>query len=57
MLTGLPPYYSNNRHIMYQKIKNEELKVPNFLSHEAKNIVLSLLNKNPEKRLGYKNGF
>jgi protein-serine/threonine kinase len=32
MLTGLPPFYSNNRDEMYHNIVNKELSYPNYLS-------------------------
>ena len=35
MLTGLPPFYSQNVNIMYQKILNGELRYPSYLSPEA----------------------
>lgn len=37
---------------MYENIQNGPLKLPNFLSDEAKNLLISLLNRNPYKRLG-----
>jgi serum/glucocorticoid-regulated kinase 2 len=35
MLTGLPPFYSQNINIMYQKILNGELRFPETMSADA----------------------
>lgn len=51
MLTGLPPFYSQNINIMYQKILNGELKFPSFISDDAKSLLEGLLNRDPEERL------
>lgn len=52
MLTGLPPFYSQNINIMYQKILNGELRFPSYISNEAKSLLTQLLNRDPAKRLG-----
>ena len=52
MLVGMPPYFSNHRHKMYQNIISGPLKLPFFLSHEVCDLIMSLLNRNPNKRLG-----
>ena len=39
MLTGLPPFYSPNINIMYQKILNGELKFPSHITPEAQNLL------------------
>lgn len=51
MLTGLPPFYSQNINIMYQKILNGELKFPSFISDDAKSLLEGLLDRDPEQRL------
>jgi serine/threonine protein kinase len=51
MLTGLPPFYSNNRDEMYYNIVNSELTYPNYLSPEAVKLLKGLLNKDPNRRL------
>lgn len=56
MLTGLPPFYSNNRDEMYYNIVNKELTFPNYLSNEGVKILKGLLNKDPNRRLGSKFG-
>src|SRR3989338_4082443 len=50
MLTGLPPFYSQNQNIMYQKILNAELKFPSYVSAEAQALLRGLLNRNPKER-------
>ena len=50
MLVGIPPFYNDNISVLYQNIQKGKLKVPNYLSKNAKAILLSLLNKDPAKR-------
>merc|ERR1711916_373502 len=38
MLTGLPPFYSQDVQQMYKKIMSEELAIPENVSPEAKSI-------------------
>lgn len=57
MLTGLPPFYSNNRDEMYHNIVHKEVSYPRYLSSEAVKILKGLLNKDPSSRLGAKDGF
>jgi len=52
MLVGIPPYYSNNKEQLYENIQRGPLKLPNFLSEEARSLLIALLNRNPHKRLG-----
>jgi len=52
MLTGLPPFYSQNINIMYQKILNGELRFPSFVSPEAQSLLEGLLTREVDKRLG-----
>ena len=43
MLTGLPPFYSNNRDEMYHNIVHQDLTFPNYLSSEAVKLLKGLL--------------
>jgi len=52
MLVGLPPFYSENTNLMYQKILSSELVFPSFVSKEAQSILSGLLTRDTEKRLG-----
>lgn len=51
MLTGLPPFYSDDEENMYRKIMTGELTFPPGLSNEVKDIVSKFLIRDPEKRL------
>ena len=53
MLCGLPPFYSKDREKLYKNIKYSDprLDFP-FLSESARDIMIKLLDKDPNKRLG-----
>ncbi|KAL4453022.1 hypothetical protein ABPG73_002307 [Tetrahymena malaccensis] len=55
LLTGLPPFYNQNREVMYELIKNYNVNIPDYVSPVCKDLIYRLLQKNPENRLG-KNG-
>lgn len=50
MLVGIPPYYNDNIKILYQNIEKGKLKIPKYLSSEAKKCLLKMLHRNPQKR-------
>jgi RAC serine/threonine-protein kinase len=52
MLTGLPPFYCQDRDRLFEKIKKSELSYPASLSSSSKNLLRGLLTKDPTKRLG-----
>jgi serine/threonine protein kinase len=54
MLYALPPFYSQNQALMFERIKLNEVKFPEnpVTSPEAKDIIKKLLIKDPAKRLG-----
>ncbi|PRP78948.1 protein kinase 2 [Planoprotostelium fungivorum] len=52
MLTGLPPFYSQNINIMYQKILSGELRFPSYVSQDAQSFLEGLLTREVDKRLG-----
>lgn len=52
MLTGLPPFFNRNLHVMYEKIVRGRLTFPSYLTNDAKAILTVLLHRTPEKRLG-----
>ncbi|CAK83232.1 unnamed protein product (macronuclear) [Paramecium tetraurelia] len=52
LLVGLPPYYANNREELFYNIENASLKIPSYISLEARNLLKALLQRNPAKRLG-----
>lgn len=52
MLTGLPPFYTNTREELFDKIKFGTPKYPSKMSPSAKDLLTGLFNKDPEQRLG-----
>ncbi|CAK58167.1 unnamed protein product (macronuclear) [Paramecium tetraurelia] len=52
LLSGLPPYYTNDREALFYNIENASLKIPQFISIECRNLLRSLLERNPSRRLG-----
>ncbi|CDW79366.1 protein kinase domain containing protein [Stylonychia lemnae] len=50
MLVGMPPYYNDNIKVLYQNIEKGKLKIPKYLTNEAKKFLLRILNKDPKKR-------
>lgn len=56
MLTGLPPFYNQNLHVMYEKILRAKLHYPAYLSANARSILQALLERDPRLRLGSARG-
>jgi serine/threonine protein kinase len=52
MLTGLPPFYCQDRERLFEKIRRSELHYPASVSRPAKSMLKGLLVKDPTKRLG-----
>eukprot|EP00299_Pterocystis_sp_00344_P001055 c1072_g1_i1.p1 GENE.c1072_g1_i1~~c1072_g1_i1.p1 ORF type:complete len:497 (-),score=124.33 c1072_g1_i1:87-1532(-) len=52
MLTGLPPFYSQNRKVMFERILKAELTFPSHIRPDARNLLTALLTRDPDKRLG-----
>lgn len=40
MLVGIPPYYNENINLLYQNIEKGKLKMPQYLSPEAKKFLI-----------------
>jgi len=55
MLTGLPPFYSQDVQEMYRKIMTDRLTFPDFVTSDAKNLLEQLLERDAEKRLSEPN--
>jgi len=51
MLAGLPPFYSQDVQVMYQKILTAKLTFPDNMPSDAISLLKQLLEKEPEKRL------
>eukprot|EP00347_Sterkiella_histriomuscorum_P015416 403357105 len=56
MLTGMPPYYADDKEVLFQNIMNNTLEIPEHVSPQCQDLLIKLLNKNPLKRLGSKHG-
>ena len=56
MLTGRPPFTSNNRKKTIDMIMNKKLVLPKFLTADARDLLTKLMKKRPEVRLGSKTG-
>ena len=54
MIFGIPPFYSKNHSLMFERIKNAEIKFPDKPkgTDEVKDIIIRLLIKEPTKRMG-----
>ena len=53
MMVGVPPFYSQNRQDLFDKIKMQNPKYPSTLNPEAVEFISSLLKKDFTKRMGY----
>ncbi|CAD8149198.1 unnamed protein product [Paramecium octaurelia] len=54
LLVGAPPYYDSEKEVLKENIRKAPLRIPKFLSQEAKDIIIKLLIRDPKKRLGCK---
>merc|ERR1712093_665410 len=52
MLTGLPPFYTRDREKLFERIRRGELQYPTYVTPVAKTILQSLLQRDPDRRLG-----
>ena len=55
MLTGRPPFLSNNKHSMLKNLVSKPVPIPYYLSNDAKSLLTGLFKIKPEERLGFKN--
>jgi serine/threonine protein kinase len=56
MLVGIPPFYDKSHAQMEWNILNSRPEFPKGLSKTCKDLLTKLLDKDPEKRLGYSTG-
>lgn len=56
LLTGLPPWYSQNAKETCKQVLFAPLSIPEFISPEAEDLLRKLLNRNPYERLGSLHG-
>ena len=47
LLTGMPPFYDNDKSVLFNNIKNTPLKIPKNISEPAQDLMRSLMIKNP----------
>jgi len=52
LCVGLPPFYHQNLHTMYLKIRTQSPKFPSSMSRECQHLIIQFLNRRPDKRLG-----
>jgi len=55
MLTGLPPFYSQDVQEMYRKIMTDKLVFPDYVSADARSLLEQLLERDADKRLSEPN--
>jgi len=51
MLTGLPPFYSQDVQEMYRRIMTDKLTFPDFIQTDARSLLEQLLERDADKRL------
>lgn len=52
MLCGAPPFFDTNVNVMYRQIISREIEVPVDVSENARDLILRLCDKMPERRIG-----
>lgn len=52
MLCGYLPFEDQNTNMLYKKILTANYKLPNFLSHDAADLIRFILNPDPHLRPG-----
>ena len=52
MMVGIPPYYDNDRDVLFKNIVSKRLHIPSTISNDAADLLQKLLVRNPAKRLG-----
>ena len=52
MITGLPPFWDENREQLYENILNKDLVIPKYMSQNLASLLGGLLRKDPTLRIG-----
>ena len=52
MITGVSPFYNKNIEKTLDNILSKDIKIPGFVSKKAKSLILGLLERSPNRRLG-----
>lgn len=50
LICGYLPFEDSNTTVLYKKIINGEFSIPKFVSSDARDLLLSILNTNPSRR-------
>lgn len=51
LLTGEPPFFTENINVLYQRIANATLNFPQNFNEEAKDLITKTMKRNPEERI------
>jgi serum/glucocorticoid-regulated kinase 2 len=52
MMTGLPPWYTTDRNLLYQRLRSAPLQIPSSFSPQVSSCIIALLQRDPRRRLG-----
>ena len=52
MISGTPPFFSNEIAVLFNKIKNCQLVLHQYFSEDLKDLLRNLMEKDPDKRFG-----
>ena len=55
MLTGFPPFYSQDRKELFERIKYGSVRYPISMSSTVKDLLDGIFIKDPQKRFGFGN--
>ena len=55
LITGNPPFYTNDQNLMFQNISKNKLKFQDYFSDEIKDLLKKMMDKDPKKRIGINN--
>ena len=55
MITGLPPWYTRDKKVLFMRLRSAELTFPAYVSQDAQALITSLLDRDPTTRLGVDN--
>lgn len=53
LLVGFPPYFDHEKEILFENIKSGPLKVPKFISEEAKDIIIKVYDLRKYSNISY----
>ena len=55
LISGNPPFYTQDQNLMLQNISENKLEFQEFFSEEIKDLLKKMLDKDPKKRIGINN--